>query len=353
MGAVRPSTRVPARSVVSSGLEPLPPGWNGCRPTARLSTPRRTPLFNQAGDGLFVAIDSQATALRSRAPPLLEAEDAAVAIASPHGHADDHSADHKRCNRSAACRRVPPRAVDRGPHGAAARPSRNGVTPARPEGQQPPQRPAELGVHTWALRDSNPRLPPYLWAAGGVKGSPLGVRWCRWCWRGATARSRCQRRPVGSSRRDRSETEAVDAGEGCRRLGHQQRLVSAWWVHLVVVGSGAVGWLVCERPALPGCTKRAGVRRRDGRLGASQRVRPAHSCEAVQQPSGCWHAGGRRERPQVIGRVGSTHASPASQAAGSQAWSPRARSVWCARRASLRATEMTARCPSARALTAR
>src|SRR6266545_2703978 len=62
-----------------------------------------------------------------------------------------------------------------------------------------------------------------------------------------------------------------------------------------------------------------------------------------------WQAGTLVELAADIGSMG---ANPTrglhGQAAGCQAWSPRARRVWWIRRASLRATEMTPRWPSAR-----
>ncbi len=148
----------------------------------------------------------------------------------------------------------------------------------------------------------------------------------------ATARSRSQRRPIGPSRRDRRDRSAVEAAaadEGLAQPG-------------VGRSQGHLTW-----PPPPDRACRRGP----------HGMRPRQSCEAVQQTVKC--PAGRQAHwwswPQIIRSTGEKARRAHRQTAGtgSQAWSPRARRVWWTRRASLRATEITPRWPSARRLTAR
>src|SRR6266545_3655320 len=88
-------------------------------------------------------------------------------------------------------------------------------------------------------------------------------------------------------------------------------------------------------------------------------MRPHQSCEAVQPEQTVKCPAGRQAHwwswPQIIRSTGEQARRAHRQTTGTgwKAWSPRARRVWWTRRASLRATEITPRWPSARRLTAR
>jgi hypothetical protein len=173
----------------------------------------------------------------------------------------------------------------------------------------------------------------------------------------ATARSRSQRRP------DRAVPEGPERSAGrCRRRRLAQPGVGGATVtshgrHLPMGHAGDDEGSRVRTPSLTLVLGSSGFRRHDGGSGGPHGMRPHQSCEAVQQTVRC--PAGRQAHwwswPQLISSRASKHTEPHRQTAGtgSQAWSPRARRVWWTRRASLRATEITPRWPSARRLTAR